>query len=795
MSGPLQQNPSTSYPALGTARSRFVAAWQAGRAPRLEEVLAQALPADRAAWLGELLAVEVNARKERGERPAPAEYLARFPELADVVEQAFRPEGEPASQQTLGPDASQEAGTLSAPPVPAASASPLRAGGMLGVYELLEKLGEGGMGAVWKARHTRLDKLVAVKVLPPRWTDSAAALSRFQREMRAVGKLEHAHIVRAMDAGDVNGTHYLVMEYVEGTDLGKLVKERGRCKVDSACEMVCQAALGLAHAHKAGLVHRDVKPSNLFLSKQGTVKLLDLGLARLHDESAAADSEALTAQGQVLGTPDYMAPEQWGDTHAAGAPADLYALGCTLFYLLIGRAPYADARHSAPANKMHGHVMEAAPDLRALRPDVPEAVDALYRRLMAKEPKERFASADELALELKTVIKSLQKANAAEPESATAPVVTPPVAQATASSAPLRKRRRVGVLLGLGGAAAALLAGVIVLIITNRDGSKTKIEVPADATVEVKKDGKTVAKVAPDEKVKEKEKPREQPVAEVVNSIGMKLVRIPAGKFTMGSTKQEQDEAIADYEKRTGKKLSDDLLYWWRAEGPRHEVEISRPFYLGVTEVTQKQYKAVMGYNPSVFSANGEGRPGVTYTTWKPGQLKDKVKGLATDDFPVENLSYEEAVELCRKLSELPAEKGAGRTYRLPTEAEWEYSSRGGASSPYPFGSTITDRHANFNYHLQRTCAVGSYPANAFGLFGMQGNVREWCSDWYDPDYYARSPRRDPQGPEKGTQRVFRGGSWSIIRSFCRSASRDKIEPESRKDDLGFRVALIPAGR
>ena len=164
-------------------------------------------------------------------------------------------------------------------PVPAAAAvdawPPTRAqpATHLGPYQLIELLGQGGMGTVWKARHTKLDKLVALKLLPPHLMTDPEAVNRFEREMKAVGKLEHPHIVRAMDAGQADGAHYLVMEYIEGTDLSRLVKTRGPRSVAEACQMVRHAALGLAHAHEHGLVHRDIKPSNLLLSKKGLVKM------------------------------------------------------------------------------------------------------------------------------------------------------------------------------------------------------------------------------------------------------------------------------------------------------------------------------------------------------------------------------------------------------------------------------------------------------------------------------------------------------------------------------------------
>jgi formylglycine-generating enzyme required for sulfatase activity len=257
-----------------------------------------------------------------------------------------------------------------------------------------------------------------------------------------------------------------------------------------------------------------------------------------------------------------------------------------------------------------------------------------------------------------------------------------------------------------------------------------------------------------------KEKVDKGSAREITNSIGMKLVRIPAGKFMMGSPASE-----VGHDK----------------DEEQHEVEITRDFYLGMHEVTQAQYKKVMGKNPSYFSAGGGG--------------KDKVKGIDTDDFPVENVSYDDAVELCKKLSALLVEWQAGRTYRLPTEAEWEYSCRGGASSskPFHFGTSLSSTQANFNNNLKRTCKVGSYDANPFGLRDMHGNVWEWCADRYAEDYYPTSLRRDPRGPASGSYRVFRGGGWGSVGRHCRSADRNWRGPDYRGNFLGFRVALVPS--
>ena len=291
----------------------------------------------------------------------------------------------------------------------------------LGPYQLVRKLGEGGMGAVFEAQHVKLKKSFALKVLPPSFAAHPKLLKRFEREMEAVGKLDHPNIIRATDADEWNGTHYLVMEYVEGTDLSVHVMAGGPVSVSEACDLLRQAALGLAHAHEHGLVHRDIKPSNLFVTNQGIVKVLDLGLARVQGDSAG-EGLTLTGVGQTMGTPDYMAPEQWEDTHTADGRSDLYALGCTLFFLLTCRAPFADGQHLSVVSKMKGHTLEPTPDLKAARREavvqqanlandlVSDELDALYQKLMSKNPDDRFATAGELVEALDAVGSSNRRA-------------------------------------------------------------------------------------------------------------------------------------------------------------------------------------------------------------------------------------------------------------------------------------------------------------------------------------------------------------------------------------------------
>jgi uncharacterized protein (TIGR02996 family) len=257
-------------------------------------------------------------------------------------------------------------------------------------------------------------------------------------------------------------------------------------------------------------------------------------------------------------------------------------------------------------------------------------------------------------------------------------------------------------------------------------------------------------------------------VPERFNSVRMRFALIPAGKFWMGSPPGEEGR--------------------FEDEGPEHPVELTWPFYLGVFPVTQEEYWRVMGTNPSAFAQHGPRRD----------------PGVELGRNPVERVSWDMAEQFCRRLSELPEERRAGRRYRLPTEAEWEYACRAGISLAGPFhqGASLSSRQANFNGQaepypgaepgpwLERPCPVDSYPPNAFGLYDLHGNVSEWCADWFAPHYYEESPEADPPGPATGERRVLRGGAWNDHGRHCRAALRYDRPPEEERNDFGLRVVM-----
>ncbi|MBO0700316.1 MAG: serine/threonine protein kinase [Zavarzinella sp.] len=274
-------------------------------------------------------------------------------------------------------------------------------GFQLGQYRILDELGRGGMGRVYKAVHLAMGRFVALKMISPALTQTERARELFQREVRAAGRLHHPNIVTFYDAHTTGDRCYLVMEFVDGPNLSQLVREQGPLPVEQACEYIRQAALGLEYAHAQGLIHRDIKPSNLLVQQTTTgpqVKMLDFGLS-------LASTGDVPAAGQVpntvLGTPDYVSPDQIRNQHEVDGRSDLYSLGCTFYYLLTGEPPFPGG---TPLEKVIRHQQDAPVSVQTRRPDVPEAVAAIVHKLLAKNPKWRYQKAGELATELAAVV-------------------------------------------------------------------------------------------------------------------------------------------------------------------------------------------------------------------------------------------------------------------------------------------------------------------------------------------------------------------------------------------------------
>jgi serine/threonine protein kinase len=330
-------------------------------------------------------------------------------------------------------------------------------------YRIIEVLGAGGMGVVFKAEHRLMERTVALKVIASTLVENPAAVERFRQEVKTAARLAHPNIVTAYDAEQAGDIHFLVMQYVEGASLDKLLQQRGRLPAAEACALVRQAALGLQHAHEKGMVHRDIKPGNLLVqtrasgapggNPQAVAKIADFGLSRFVSEVAI---ETLTASGMLVGTPDYIAPEQALNPRTADIRADIYSLGCTLYHLLAGRPPFSGG---TPFQKLICHREKPVPPLAASSPEIPGALIRVVERMLAKDPAQRFQTPAQVVQALAPFTLQSEPAPSAKPGQTRRRSRTPVVA--------------LGVVVGLG-----LLAGAAYLLMLNANSPVAQAPLP-----------------------------------------------------------------------------------------------------------------------------------------------------------------------------------------------------------------------------------------------------------------------------------------------------------------------------
>ncbi len=663
-----------------------------------------------------------------------------------------------------------------------------------GRYVLLEKVGEGGMGTVYLAEDRQLNRRVALKMPHFQEGEDTTNIDRFYREARVAAGIEHPNLCPVYDVGQIDGIHYLTMPYIDGTPLSRMVRGGHPWPPRQAAQLVRQLAQAIHYLHQRGVMHRDLKPGNIMIRLEGDPVLMDFGLARAFN----SDSQRITATASSVGTPAYMSPEQiLNDRAALGPGTDIYALGVILYELLSGQLPF-----TGPPALVYGQILHADPQRPStLQPGIPPALDGICMRALAKKVEQRFRSMEDFAFALDTYLQQTATESGPMPtlrthltgsdtnklgDSDDEPALVRVVCSGCGQKLRLPEAPR-------GRRLKCPRCGTVVL--TNPSGGQ---RVPTPMPTPHPLNSATV----PEQTVTTPPRPRAWvPLViallavlgttafvgwhmfkpdntrggsngdpgnggstvllgeEVTNSLGMKFRRIPAGSFVMGSPDGEERREDDEFQ---------------------HPVTISRPFFMGVHEVTQSQFRQVMGTNPSYHQEDGR----------------------VTDDQPVEYVTYDEAVEFCARLGTLAAEKRTRHRYRLPTEAEWEYACRAGTTTPFHFGEDLSSFVANFDGNYQygnaqrgpytaRPTPVGSYDRpNAWGLHDMHGNVWEWCSDWYDRDYYRHSPQTDPQGPRDGTMRVVRGGSWLNVASDLRSATRFYDDPTRRAYNRGFRIIL-----
>ena len=643
-------------------------------------------------------------------------------------------------------------------------------------YEITEQLGVGGMSAVYKAYDPNLKRVVAVKLIHSHLSRDAEFIRRFEVEATVVAGLRHPNIVQVYDFAHEGDLYYMVLEYVVGETLqGKLARlspDGRKLPVEEVIRLTLKICAAIDYAHKNSLIHRDIKPANIIINPDGEPVLMDFGIVKI------VGGEHHTATGKVIGTAQYMAPEQIHGERPDHR-ADIYSLGVLLFEMLSGQPPFqAD---SAPT-VMLKHVNDPVPDILSLSHDTPPAFKAILEKALAKKPADRFQSAGDLGEAIRRVAAKISPpAPAPPPKVVKPPEPRPPapvqpertiIEKAPAAPpapagrpAPARAETRKGgpkPALFIGGAAViglvvvvALLAVIAPRVLGGAGATDPAPTLPIAAVESTATSApEDVATQAPAAATDIPASPTSAPTAsptpavtglsaQILDAYGVSMVLIPGGAFLMGS------DAGGD-------------------EGPIHSVFLEK-YYIDQYEVTNGQYAACVdaGVCEEVNSS----------------ELRDPEFA----GFPVRYVRWEQAAAYC-----------AWRGGALPTEAQWEKAARGGLPGMlYPWGDEPAGceigsaNGAQYASCGANTVPVGSFAPNSYGLYDVVGNVWEWTADWYDRTFYEEAPESNPLGPEFGTLRVRRGGSWGYNDDYLRVANRTSVEPVSYVD-IGIRCAALP---
>ncbi|MBI1917985.1 MAG: SUMF1/EgtB/PvdO family nonheme iron enzyme [Planctomycetes bacterium] len=785
-------------------------------AVRAEVEALAALPPDDAARHAEAVAAEVAAGRPKKVQDALAAYLTQVP--ASIRRSLLPPAaGFREFSLILSIKEPDDLVPLLPPRLPHFKPGDRPPG--VGDWELVELLGLGGFGEVWKACNTFLDEPVALKFCLDEQAarvlrNEAAVLRRVMKQGR------HPGIVALLDTYLNGDPPCLKYEYVAGGDLAGLIAEWHQESPARAVEQAPRALRDLAatagHFHRLDppIVHRDLKPANVLVQRAARpalagapvrLRVADFGIGGLAARRALGrtwqgNTAAMTAALRGACTPLYASPQQQGGSDPDPRD-DVYSLGVIWYQMLIGdlaSAPVGDWQDELKQRGVSDEAVRLLASCVALKPErrprdaavLAEQLAGLGRfptRLASggcKPPgtqpgadplggcpppplanrEEAFRPADDLAEQAERLLRRVRETHDQAKRLAKR---RHDYAAAVQLLDALPERLRNGTLYTKlcwrRDRVAELDRTIRCAVATGRlTGLRPDVEELLDLAPERGDLRRLLDRLPQDE----------PPPLRLTNVAGMTLVLVPAGRFFMGSPPNEEERGTDE---------------------KRHEVEITQPFYLASCPVTQEQYRLVTGKNPSYFSRGGGGR--------------DRVAGVDTGRLPVDSVTWYDAVEFCRRLSELVEERAAGRVYRLPSEAEWEYACRAGSTTPFHSSRSLSAEEANFDGNfpsggaphgreLRRTERVGSYRPNAWNLCDMHGNVSEWCADWYDKDYYAESPRCNPPGPCEGIGRVIRGGSWVACGRLCRSAQRVGCPPASRYNFVGFRIAVsVPRPR
>ena len=600
-------------------------------------------------------------------------------------------------------------------------------GKQLGQYQIVAPLGEGGMAAVYKAYQPKVERYVALKILPRQFTDDPQFVGRFEQEAKVIAKLQHPHILPIHDFGEADGYTYIVMPFIESGELSNLLLDGRPLPLRQIRSIASQVGEALDYAHSHGLIHRDVKPSNVLIDKRGNCLLTDFGIARI-----LGGTSKFTQTGGVIGTPKYMSPEQ-GRGDKVDSQSDIYSLGVMLYEMATGRVPF-DAE--TPIAIVFKHIEDPLPLPRHLNPSLPETVERVILRSLAKQSNDRYATAGEMVRTLRAAIPE-PTISASETMIEPMPLTASP-APAPAPVEPPAKKSNLRWILAAG-VAAAILAVTAVIGLTILG---SQLATPPE--VAVANAGDVI--------------PEAIELSSTITSNGTEMVLVPAGSFTMGSNAASSVN-----------------------EKPAHAVVLAA-FYVDVHEVTNEQFAAFLS------EVGNQSEEGATWLKADASKVRIHQSGVVWQpdegyaDHPVTFVRWYGAAAFCN-----------WRGGRLPREAEWEKAARGEDERTYPWGEDDPESSLA-NFSSRDTTPVGLYPdgVSPYSVYDMAGNVWEWVADWYDSGYYQNSPVENPQGPASGTVKLVRGGAWNSGAENLRVSLRRERTIQSALDKVGFRCALSP---
>lgn len=803
--------------------TRFERAWQLGQAPTIEAIAAGADSMIRSSLIQHLAEIDIHCRVARGNDVDLEVYLGRWPDLdRNLLEAALE-----SAQRTGATSLFQRAESYVTPNAANLKSSVCDAAELLnrlrnsrllaetdlapieqsltegatstaigarliearkltsyqftcllegsgdplvlGEYVVQDLIGRGGMGAVYRAVHRRMKRTVAIKVLRRDIPHADLLAKRFLREVEVAARLCHPNIVTAYDAGESHGISYLVSEYVEGQNLGDLVKQYGPLSLPLAVDIVNQAAKALEYAHGEGVIHRDIKPSNLLLDDAGNVKLLDVGLARVNQPelSDSEDASDLTTTGMIMGTVDYMSPEQAQNTRLADERSDIYSLGCTLYFLITGRAPYP---RGTGIERLLAHREQPIPSLCALSSSVPESFDRVLQQLMAKKPAERTASMTDVANLLDDLkadgipdltlpllsLNELPETGAALASGRLADVALPKTQMEHASDT-----SHPDELNSMN--APTLLTPAFADSVTSDIGNV--VDEKEERTAVPRGSASTATRVSTSQRASTSPAsllpwvliPGLIAVGVVIymNRGGENGATTPGdgqsasstsvGSLTIEDLADVDESFAAAYRDRWAaatqvetEQVASGIVFMFVPPGRfafgevgnETERTIDGPFWISEVEVTVGQFRAFVedssGYQ-TVAERDGTGW-GMHNGQWvqqAPYCWKNLGENFVNDDIPACSIAYPDAAAFCDWAS-----KTSGRVIRLPTEEEWEYACRCGRRGSWCFGDDA-GRLGDFAWYSGNSGIelkpVRSKLPNAWSLFDMHGNESEWC--------------------------------------------------------------------